>query len=196
MNHKVSKRAVSLLLSAALLLSIPMAAFAATGGATMKVTYSGITLNVNGTEVTPTDAGGNIVYPFVSKGTTYLPIRAIAVALNMDITYDDVNHVVELTSNPSVTETYQPVEATVKEDKTGKTETIDITYNNLTFTINNTATEITDAKGNAVEPFLYDGSVYLPVRALATTLGKAVAYDGKTKTVYIANEKDLLPAVK
>ena len=44
-----------------------------------------------------------------------------------------------------------------------------------------------DAKGNIVEPFIYEGTTYLPVRAVGEALGKAVTWDGATKTVYIGN---------
>ena len=36
-----------------------------------------------------------------------------------------------------------------------------------------------------MEPFIYNGTTYLPVRAVGEALGKQVGWDGKTKTVYI-----------
>ena len=42
-----------------------------------------------------------------------------------------------------------------------------------------------DAKGNTVEPIIYDGTTYLPLRAVATALGKDITYDSKTSSVYI-----------
>ncbi len=47
-----------------------------------------------------------------------------------------------------------------------------------------------DAKGNTVEPFIADGTTYLPVRALAEALGKEVEWDGTTKTVYIGEKPE------
>lgn len=45
----------------------------------------------------------------------------------------------------------------------------------------------TDANGNAVEPFIYNGTTYLPVRAIANATGKAVYWDGPEYTVYLGD---------
>jgi len=45
----------------------------------------------------------------------------------------------------------------------------------------------TDAKGNRVEAFIYNGTTYVPIRAVSQYLGKAVDYDGATQSVYIGN---------
>lgn len=45
----------------------------------------------------------------------------------------------------------------------------------------------TDAKGNKVEPIIYNGTTYLPVRAVADALGKSVYWDGPNFTVYLGN---------
>ena len=43
----------------------------------------------------------------------------------------------------------------------------------------------TDVNGNKVEPIIYNGTTYLPVRAVANALGKAVYWDGPNYTVYL-----------
>lgn len=43
----------------------------------------------------------------------------------------------------------------------------------------------TDVNGNPVEPIIYNGTTYLPVRAVATALGKEVYWDGPNYTVYL-----------
>ena len=45
----------------------------------------------------------------------------------------------------------------------------------------------TDANGNTVEPLIYNGTTYLPVRSVADALGKAVYWDGPNYTVYLGN---------
>lgn len=44
-----------------------------------------------------------------------------------------------------------------------------------------------DGNGDKVEPIIYNGTTYLPVRAVATALGKAVYWDGPTYTVYLGD---------
>ena len=45
----------------------------------------------------------------------------------------------------------------------------------------------TDVNGKTVNPMIYNGTTYLPVRAVASALGKAVYWDGPTYTVYLGN---------
>ena len=49
----------------------------------------------------------------------------------------------------------------------------------------------TDVNGNVVEPMIYDGTTYLPVRALTGMLtDKEVAWDQQSQTVYIGQRPD------
>lgn len=45
----------------------------------------------------------------------------------------------------------------------------------------------TDANGNPVETFVYNGTTYVPLRAVSQSLGKAVNWDGENQRVYIGN---------
>lgn len=42
-----------------------------------------------------------------------------------------------------------------------------------------------DANGQTVEPFVYNGTTYLPVRAVSNAIGKDVSRDGVEKVVYL-----------
>ncbi len=56
----------------------------------------------------------------------------------------------------------------------------------------------TDANGNPVETFVYNGTTYIPLRAVSQSLGKNVNWDGKTQSVYIGEQpgmKQYLPDV-
>lgn len=44
-----------------------------------------------------------------------------------------------------------------------------------------------DANGNPVEVFLYNGTTYLPVRAISSAFGRPIQWDGETSSVYIGN---------
>lgn len=63
-------------------------AFAASGTKNIAVTYKNIKLNIDGVEVTPKDANGATVEPFVYNGTTYLPVRAVGSALGKQVSWD------------------------------------------------------------------------------------------------------------
>lgn len=60
---------------------IPTAAASIFRNESIKVTYSGIKLYVDGKLTTPRDAKGDVVEPFIYNGTTYLPARALSNAL-------------------------------------------------------------------------------------------------------------------
>ena len=60
-----------------------------------------------------------------------------------------------------------------------------IAYNNIKICLDGTYIEPKDANGNKVEPFILDGTTYLPVRAVASAFGKEVDWDGNTNTVYL-----------
>ncbi len=62
---------------------------------------------------------------------------------------------------------------------------IDVTYDNYKVYIDNTLADLTDANGTTVEPFVYNGTTYLPVRGVAQAMGAQVTYDGASRSVYI-----------
>lgn len=51
--------------------------------------------------------------------------------------------------------------------------------------IDNKEFTCTDANGAVVEPMIYNGTTYIPVRAVSTAFGKAVYWDGEENTVYL-----------
>lgn len=51
-----------------------------------------------------------------------------------------------------------------------------------------------DANGNPVMVFTYNGTTYLPVRAISEALGKPVQWDGKTQSVYVGKHNSDKPA--
>lgn len=46
-----------------------------------------------------------------------------------------------------------------------------------------------DANGNPVETFIYNGTTYVPIRAVSQYFGKTVQWDGSTNTVHIGVAK-------
>lgn len=61
----------------------------------------GINITVNGQKIQPKDANGNTVEPFALNGTTYLPVRAVAEALNMNVEWDSSTNTAVLTDKNS-----------------------------------------------------------------------------------------------
>lgn len=67
---------------------------------TLKILYRDIKLSINGEIITPRDAAGNIVEPFASNGTTYLPVRAVGEALGRTVDWDNETSTVIIGGKP------------------------------------------------------------------------------------------------
>ena len=66
-----------------------------------------------------------------------------------------------------------------------RTETL--TYQDIKITMDGKALVPKDANGNTVEPFIINGTTYLPVRAISEALGLGVSWDGVTSTVKLTS---------
>ncbi len=67
-------------------------------------------------------------------------------------------------------------------------EQITAVYRDIKLVVDGVLVEPKDANGDSVEPFIYNGTTYLPVRAVATAFKKDVAWDGEENTVYLGGE--------
>ena len=61
----------------------------------------------------------------------------------------------------------------------------DVIVNGIKIVVDGKQLNPTDADGNKVEPIIYNGTTYLPVRAVADAFGKAVYWDGPNMMVYL-----------
>ena len=62
---------------------------------------------------------------------------------------------------------------------------IDVMFDNIKIYMDGELVEPKDANGQTVEPFVYNGTTYLPVRAVSNAIGKDVSWDGVEKVVYL-----------
>lgn len=122
-----------------------------------------ITVVIDGVELVPMDVNGNIVRPMLTNGTTYLPVRAVASALSLDIEWDDSTKSVFINGTP---------------EKAEKTDVVNV-Y------INGERILPMDVNGNVVNPILKDGTTYLPIRAISEAFNKEVSWEQETHTVML-----------
>ena len=66
--------------------------------------HSNIGIIANGQEVTPTNVHGNVVEPFMVDGVIYLPLRAVADALNMAVNWDGEQNIIFIGDMPEETD--------------------------------------------------------------------------------------------
>ena len=62
---------------------------------------------------------------------------------------------------------------------------MDVDYLDIKLVVDGKEVTPKDVNGKVVEPFAYNGTTYLPVRAVGEALGKTVRWDGETKTVHL-----------
>ena len=67
----------------------------------------------------------------------------------------------------------------------------DVIANGIRIVVDGKKLNPTDVNGNKVEPIIYNGTTYLPVRAVANAFGKAVYWDEPNYTVYLGNGEPL-----
>ena len=68
---------------------------------------------------------------------------------------------------------------------TSGTKTLNAGYRNIKLVVDGSEVMPRDVNGNIVEPFIVDGTTYLPLRAVAEALGKDVDWDPNTNTVSV-----------
>ena len=59
----------------------------------------------------------------------------------------------------------------------------ELLYSNIKILLDGNEIVPKDANGNTIEPFIIEGTTYLPVRGIASSLGLNVEWDGATQTV-------------
>ncbi len=64
-------------------------------------------------------------------------------------------------------------------------EAIQAEYSDIKIYMDGVLLSPKDVNGKTVEPFIYDGTTYLPVRAVGEAIGKQVSWDGATSSVYL-----------
>gem|GEM_PF-1916876 len=126
---------------------------------------SNIRLVINGEEVTPRDAQGRVVAPFLLEGTTFLPLRVVSEALGYEVAWVGSTSTVYIGERPTALD--NTIRGTIRLVVNGE--------------------EITpqDAQGRVITPFLLEGTTFLPVRAVSEALGYDVIWIGETSTVHI-----------
>lgn len=67
-------------------------------------------------------------------------------------------------------------------------------YTGINIYLDDKKLEPKDANGNPVEVFVYNGTTYLPVRAISNALEIPIQWDGKTSSVYIGKHTGDKPA--
>lgn len=163
-----------LVLCAALLGALTLNAAAATAAQLRP----DMTIIIDGVEQTFYNAQGQEVHPILCGGTTYLPVRAIGEVMGKNVDWNQTKKTVTLSGTRTTPATAGTPDAAAKV----KNISVDI-RTDFTIVADGTTQVFKDAAGKRVYPMLYNGSTYLPLRAVGGLMGKTVDWDGATQTV-------------
>lgn len=117
------------------------------------------------------------VAPIIYDSTTYLPVRAVANALGVDIKYEASSSSIIIVSGKSEAKEKIAADPIARSNKL---EPIKAQLNRkLKFQIDGEVWEPTAV------PITYNSTTYLPVRALSGALGLDIKYDGANKMISV-----------
>lgn len=68
-------------------------------------------------------------------------------------------------------------------------KSINVEYG-ITLSINGQTPRLTDVNGKTVQPFVYDGTTYVPIRAVGENLGVGVTYNSSSNTAILDDTKE------
>lgn len=171
-NRLIRTITCAMALSAALTVS----AFAATN---VTATLSpDVTVRIDGAVCNFYNAQGKEVHPILYNGTTYIPLRAVGELMGKNVNWDGA------TGTASLGGTRTTGNVTGTPDTAAKRADVTFTLRpEYHIVIDGTERTFTNANGTKIDPAIYNGSIYLPLRAIGEIMGKRVSWDGATQTV-------------
>ena len=180
------KKVLSLFVALVLALSFAIPSFAVEVKPAT-ITYREIKVLLDGRQINPTDVNGTSTEPFIMNDSTFLPVRAIAGALGLNVSWDNETSTVYL--NSGAIPSFSPGTPTTSNSK----KNVSITYRNIKIVIDGRVINPTDVSGNTVEPFILNGTTYLPVRAVSDALGLGVDWNNANNTVILNTSSEKPP---
>ena len=174
-KNRILAGACALVLAA----SLTVGALAASQPYTANATLSpNVTVKIDGVEQTFYSAQGNEVHPIIYNGTTYIPLRAVGELMGKNVNWDGATGTASLSGTRTTGNVTGTPDTAAK--RTDVTFTLRPEYH---IVIDGTERTFTNANGTKIDPAIYNGSIYLPLRAIGEIMGKSVSWDGATQTV-------------
>ncbi len=140
------------------------------------------TIVIDGTERNFKRADGSAAYALVYQDSTYLPLRAIGEALGRNVNWNEATKTITLEGKRAASDSSNRYIAGKTKDVTVQVRT------DFTIVIDGMTQNFRTASGKAVYPLLYNGSTYLPLRAIGEIMDKDVKWNNSTKTVTLTSQ--------
>ncbi len=163
-----------------------------------------IAVTLNGEYLQFSDEKGGIVYPIIYKGSTYLPVRAIATLMGEPVEWINSAKMVMIgktlsepdnkKSNKNSIDTNSSFVTTV-DYRIAWPQYIGEAYlkPDVTIMYYFEAQTFKNVVGDTVYPIIYNGSTYLPLRSIAELVGIDIGWENSTRTVFMEYEEEPEP---
>ncbi len=166
-----------------------------------------ISVELNGVRQVFKDANGQTVYPIIYNGTAYLPVRAVSALMKEPVEWDSGSKTVYIgktltypvkSAAPIPTDAAAPAEESDISVSQGMAPTLVTGYSRPSVLImyDFEIQTFKDANGVTVYPLNYNGSTYLPIRAISGLMDEPITWDGTAKRISIGDGEEEEPAVE
>lgn len=191
-----SATVISIVLSSAASYAIPSNVSAANYTDTRRAAYlrEDVTVELDREKLSFADENGRAVYPLTYNGSTYLPIRAVSGLMGEPIEWNNEAKTVYIGKTLSMPVKYlldpaeSPYVKVTADGAGGEMSNIVVREQRSIYIMYDfEKLEFRNESGTVIYPINYNGSNYLPLRAIAELMGEDIVWDGKTKTVYIGS---------
>lgn len=133
------------------------------------------------------DVNHNTVFPISYEGTTYLPIRAISGLIGIKIKWDGETKSIYLGEGEV---DYNAILKTDKEPSTELIKTDVLRNEDIKIYYNGDVQNFKDVNGKKVYPLSYNGTTYLPIRAVSELFDLMIEWENETKTIFISEKSN------
>jgi len=147
------------------------------------------------------DANGHTVYPVVFNGTTYLPVRAVSSLMGEPIEWDATSKTVYIGRTLT-----NPVKSSAQvsrscAERADESDIIAASMLQPSLVSGYSKPDVTvmydfevqtfrDADRQTVYPLNYNGSIYLPLRAISRLMGEPIEWDAAAKRISIGDGEE------
>ncbi len=134
------------------------------------------------------DVNGTKVYPILYQGTTYLPVRAVSSMFSIDVKWDGENNKIYLSTGKADPVTCKSIDIFVS----GTNETVLPNINKtISIEYKEKVQSFADVNGKTVYPLSYQGTTYLPVRAISNMYGATIDWNGENQKITIERKNEI-----
>lgn len=174
------KKIVYSLIAGILVCSMTVPAFAE--NKTNAQLRSDYVIEIDGERCFFTQADGSLALPILYNDTTYLPLRAIGEIMGKNVNWDESTKTVKLSGKKEETDVKNNIVVTESKDIMVQERW------DFVIQIDGVTKEFKTSSGSRMNPIVYNGSTYLPLRAIGEIMDKDIAWDGDTQTVLLTSK--------